>query len=143
MKTNAKILITSLFAVIMLAMMPSKAQAQTKTFDEKFLPKSYVSDAKKPVLVMLTATWCPPCKTMKNHVMKNEEVKKVMEKMNVVFLDVDTEEGKKLAPGFTEAGFENGIPFFCILDTEGKPVKSMIGSTSEGNFLKFLSAAFE
>jgi len=142
MRTTTKSLFTALVVSVLLALIPSKGFAQNRNYDSKFLPESYVSKADKPTLVMLTATWCPPCKVMKNQVMKEAEVKEVLDKMNVVLLDVDTEEGKKLAPGFVEAGFENGIPFFCILDTEGKPVKSMIGSTSSANFVNFLSFAF-
>ena len=61
----------------------------------------------------------------------------------VVLLDVDTKEGKELAPGFTEVGFENAIPYFCILDKNGKVVKALTGGTSAEQFLKFLSSAFK
>ena len=122
---------------------PLKANAQNKGYDGKFLPQSYVTNSEKPTLVMLTASWCPPCNTMKKQVMKEKDVEETLGKMNVVLLDVDTKEGKELAPGFTEVGFENAIPYFCILDKNGKAVKALTGGTSAEQFLKFLSFAFK
>ena len=141
MKTLKRIIAAAAVGVVLSVLCPGNAKAQSKDYDGTFLPESFVTDREKPTLVMLTATWCPPCNTMKKGVMKEEDVEKVLSSMNVVLLDVDTADGKKLAPGFRGAGFEGGIPFFCILDKNGVPVKSLIGSTSKGNFLKFLSFA--
>ena len=112
------------------------AQAQ-----ERLIPLKYIQDKDKPTLVMSTASWCGPCKYMKESVMKDSSVKKVLDGFNVLLLDVDQNDGKLFAERFIPVGFKGSIPYFVILDKTGKVVETLLGSVKRKEFLAFLSKA--
>ncbi|HBA13563.1 MAG TPA: hypothetical protein DCW98_06255 [Bacteroidales bacterium] len=63
--------------VLMVIIGTSPVLSQNKEYDysDKYIPRKYISDLSKPTLVMLTATWCGPCKYMKENIMKLPEVR--------------------------------------------------------------------
>ena len=105
---------------------------------KEYIPLKYIRDKNKPVLVMFTASWCQPCGIMKNIVFKEAGIKKRLERLNVLFFDIDTEEGKHFSEIFRDAGFKGSIPFFVLLDTHGQPLASLTGAAEENDFAAFL-----
>ena len=122
--------------IIIAAFLMITAQAQ-----ERLIPLKYIQDKDKPTLVMFTASWCGPCKYMKESVMKDSSVKKVLDGFNVLLLDVDQNDGKLFAERFIPVGFKGSIPYFVILDKTGKVVDTLLGSVKRKEFLAFLSKA--
>lgn len=123
-------------AIIIAAFLMIATQAQ-----EKLIPQKYIQDKEKPTLVMFTASWCGPCKYMKESIMKDSSVKKVLDGFNVLLLDVDQNDGKLFAERFIPVGFKGSIPYFAILDKTGKVVDTLLGSVKRKEFLAFLSKA--
>lgn len=124
--------------IIIAAFLMITAQAQ-----ERLIPLKYIQDKDKPTLVMFTASWCGPCKYMKESVMKESKVKKVLDGFNVLILDVDQNDGKVFSERFIPVGFKGSIPYFAILDKSGKVVDTLLGSVKQNEFLAFLSKAEE
>lgn len=125
-------------AIIIAAFLMIAAQAQ-----ERLIPLKYIQDKEKPTLVMFTASWCGPCKYMKESIMKESKVKKVLDGFNVLILDVDQNDGKVFSERFIPVGFKGSIPYFAILDKSGKVVDTLLGSVKQNEFLAFLSKAEE
>ena len=68
------------------AMLSFTTFAQEKTsYDETYLPAKYVTDKAKPTLVMITASWCGPCKMVAPilHEIEKELPDLVIAKVNV------------------------------------------------------------
>ncbi len=125
-------------AIIIAAFLMIAAQAQ-----ERLIPLKYIQDKEKPTLVMFTASWCGPCKYMKESIMKESKVKKVLDGFNVLILDIDQNDGKLFSERFIPVGFKGSIPYFAILDKSGKVVDTLLGSVKQNEFLAFLSKAEE
>lgn len=120
------------------------SQAQEKSnYDETYLPAKYAVEKEKPTLVMITATWCGPCKMMKNQIMKDVEVATILKKMNVVYFDVDQKDLKEIISKFKPAGFKGSIPFFAVLDNNGKLITTQLGSSDKAKFIALLKNAFK
>lgn len=125
-------------AIIIAAFLMIAAQAQ-----ERLIPLKYIQDKEKPTLVMFTASWCGPCKYMKESIMKESKVKKVLDGFNVLILDIDQNDGKVFSGRFIPVGFKGSIPYFAILDKSGKVIDTLLGSVKQNEFLAFLSKAEE
>ena len=87
---------------------------------------------------MFTASWCGPCKYM-----KESNVKKVLDGFNVLLLDVDQNDGKVFSERFIHVGYKSSIPYFAILDKSGKVIDTLLGSVKQKKFIAFLSKAEE
>ncbi len=125
------------------AMLSFTTFAQEKTtYDETYLPAKYVTDKAKPTLVMITASWCGPCRQMKTVIMKEEDVAELLKKFNVVYLDRDTKELQSVIEKFKAAGYPGRIPFFTVLDTKGAVVDTQLGSSDKQKFTTLLNKAF-
>lgn len=131
-----KKIILSLILVLCLA---SIGEAQTnESYKEDFIPAKYIADKSKPTLVMFTATWCGPCMAMKSSTMKDNAVQAVLNRMNVLFIDIDSNGSDIYEKNFTKAGYKHAVPFFAILDTSGQVVKNTTGYMKAEKFLVFL-----
>lgn len=67
----------------------------------------------KPVLVMFSASWCPPCNMMKKDVLPRENVQAALGKWALAY--IDTDENKKLPEQYRI----QAIPTFVMLDSAG------------------------
>ena len=120
--------------IMMIGTAPSLSQ-NDNGYTGKYIPKKYISDLNKPTVVMLTASWCGPCKVMKTQIMEVPEVKSCLDSLNVLIIDIDQNDGKIYSEKFTGAGYEGAIPYFALLDTH------FSGSADEQTFLTFLRKA--
>jgi thiol:disulfide interchange protein len=86
--------------------------------------------ANKPVVLVLSASWCPPCQMNKKNVYPSAEVKAFHDKFVWAYLDTDEEKNSKAAQTFKV----EGIPHIEFLDSEGKSIGQTIGGTSPAKF---------
>ena len=89
----------------------------------------------KPVVMVFSAAWCPPCQAMKNGVYPSKEVTEFHDKFNWAYIDVDVETNAKDAQAY---GVE-GIPHIQFTDATGKSIDKQVGSASPSAFSKTLS----
>ncbi len=88
----------------------------------------------KPMVVVFSAVWCPPCQAMKKDVYPSAEVAAMHDKFEWAYIDVDEESNAEAAKKF---GVQ-GIPHIEFLDKTGKSLGNQVGSTSPGDFVATL-----
>jgi len=88
----------------------------------------------KPVILVFSASWCPPCQMMKKEVYPSEAVKKLHDKFEWAYLDVDEEANGKTAAKY---GVQ-GIPHIQFLSKDGKDLGNQVGGTSPEDFASTL-----
>ena len=88
------------------------------------------SKSGKPMVVVFSAVWCPPCQAMKKDVYPSKEVTALHDKFEWAYIDVDVESNAAAAKKFGV----NGIPHIELLDSSGKSLGNQVGSTSPGDF---------
>ncbi len=92
----------------------------------------------KPMVLVFSASWCPPCKSMKKHVYPSDAVKPFHDKFVWAYLDVDQASTASVAK---EYGVE-GIPHIEFTDADGKPLMDhLVGGTSAEMFALRLRSA--
>ncbi len=88
----------------------------------------------KPVLLDLSASWCPPCQVMKHEVWPNEQVRQtVMTGYIPVLLDIDTPASQEVAQRFNV----RSVPTILVVDAEGRVIRQQ-GFMSKSKTLTFL-----
>ena len=90
----------------------------------------------KPVILIFSASWCPPCQTMKKEVYPDAAVKPFHDKFIWAYLDADDEKNKKAMEKF---GVE-GIPHIEFLSSAGKSIGKQVGGGSPEDFAKKLKS---
>jgi thiol:disulfide interchange protein len=93
----------------------------------------------KPLLVVFSASWCPPCQANKANVYPSEAVKAYHDKFVWVYLDTDKSENGKLAKKFGVTG----IPHIQFVSADGKTLDKAIGGTSPEKFTKTLDGVLK
>lgn len=93
----------------------------------------------KPVILVFSAVWCPPCQSMKKNVYPSAEVKPLHEKFVWAYLDVDDEANAKAAEKFSV----EGIPHVQFLNSEGKGVDKVVGGVPPAEFAGLLNKVLE
>lgn len=99
--------------------------------------RGVMSDAKKsgkPVVVVFSASWCPPCQAMKSNVYPSAEVQALHDRFEWAYLDVDDRSNDKAAKEFGVSG----IPHIQFLTADGKPIDKQVGGSSAASFAKTL-----
>lgn len=93
----------------------------------------------KPVILVFSAVWCPPCQAMKKSVYPSAEVKPLHDKFVWAYLDVDEESNAKAAEKY---GVQ-GIPHVQFLSKDGKALGNQVGGVSPAEFAGILSKVSE
>ena len=89
----------------------------------------------KPVVLVFSAVWCPPCQSMKKNVYPSAEVRPMHDQFVWAYLDVDEEANAKVAEQFKV----QGIPHIQFLSKDGKSLGNQIGGVSPAEFAGILS----
>jgi len=84
----------------------------------------------KPVVVVFSAVWCPPCQVMKKSVYPSKEVAALHDKFVWAYLDTDVEANAAAA----QKHGVSGIPHIEFLSAKGKSLGNQVGSTSPADF---------
>lgn len=93
----------------------------------------------KPAIVVFSAVWCGPCQQMKKDVYPSEAVKKLHDKFEWAYLDVDEESNAAAAKKYGV----NGIPHIQFVGKDGKDLGSQVGSTSPEDFVNTLEGVLK
>lgn len=78
----------------------------------------------KPLIVIFSATWCPPCQHMKRVVYPSSEITPFHEQFVWAYLDADLEANRAL---MHEYGV-HGIPHIALHDSEGVVTSHLRGA---------------
>ena len=84
----------------------------------------------KPLVVVFSAVWCPPCQAMKKTVYPSKEVAALHDKFVWAYLDTDVEANAAAAQKYGV----NGIPHIQFLGADGKSLGNQVGGTSASAF---------
>jgi thiol:disulfide interchange protein len=132
-----KKIILLLAALVAVPLIAKDFPKNSPKFEKSF--RSAMSDAKKtgkPVVLVFSASWCPPCQEMKNNVYPSKEVQEFHDKFVWAYLDVDDNSNEKAGKTYGVSG----IPHIQFVDSEGKAIDKQIGSNSPDAFAKTLAS---
>lgn len=84
----------------------------------------------KPIVVVFSASWCPPCQENKAQVYPSAAVKPFHDQFVWAYLDADEGANQRVMAKYKVSG----IPHIQFLGANGNPLGSVIGSTSPQEF---------
>lgn len=93
----------------------------------------------KPVVMIFSAAWCPPCQANKHNVYPSAAVQRFHDKFVWAYLDADNEAN---VPAMQKFGV-TGIPHIQFLDKGGKSLGNAVGGTTPEEFAKVLAATLK
>jgi thiol:disulfide interchange protein len=88
----------------------------------------------KPVVLIFSAAWCPPCQSNKHNVYPSAAVQPFHDRFVWAYLDADEDAN---IPVMRKFGV-TGIPHIQFLDKTGKSLGSAVGGTTPEEFAKTL-----
>ncbi|MDF1753292.1 MAG: thioredoxin family protein [Verrucomicrobiales bacterium] len=109
----------------------SDAQEFSHDFEEA---SELAKKSQKPLIVVFSATWCPPCQKMKKSVYPSTEVKPYHDSFVWAYLDADESKNRPLMSKYGV----NGIPHISFLSPGGNLVGHFAGAVSPEQFTKIL-----
>lgn len=130
--TRLSFLLSTLIAVISL---PVVAAADAPEFQPDYETAiTAAKKANKPLIVIFSASWCPPCQQMKWEVYPSEEVRPLRDRFVWTYLDVDDAANQPLARKFGVSG----IPHVAFIRADGEPIGYFSGALPAENFADIL-----
>ncbi len=84
----------------------------------------------KPVIMIFSASWCPPCQSNLRSVYPSKEVTPFHDKFVWAYLDADDQANASLMQKYSV----QGIPHFEFLDSEGESIGYGVGGASPQGF---------
>jgi thioredoxin-like negative regulator of GroEL len=84
----------------------------------------------KPVIVIFSATWCPPCQAMKKDVYPSKEVAAYHDKFEWAYLDTDEASNAEAAKKHRV----EGIPHIAFLKSDGQEIDKQVGGSDPADF---------
>jgi thiol-disulfide isomerase/thioredoxin len=130
-----KIILALVAAALVLPALAGDFPKGSPKFEESY--RQVMADAKKsgkPVIVVFSASWCPPCQQMKNTVYPSKEIQPFHDQFEWAYLDVDDNDNEKAAKEF---GVQ-GIPHIQFVDSEGKTLDQQVGGSAPEDFANTL-----
>jgi thiol-disulfide isomerase/thioredoxin len=95
------------------------------TLDEA---KARSAESGQPVLAVFSASWCPPCKSMKANVYPRAEVVAELDSSwEPVYIDIDRD--KQLASQYRI----RGVPSYVLMDADGQEFDRFSGGYPDAN----------
>lgn len=94
----------------------------------------------KPMLVLFTAGWCPPCQQLKKNVLTKGEVSDAL-RAGFVPVQIDLTDQSASNPNMAVAqqyGVQ-GIPTVMVMTPDGKPIEAYGGAYTTDDFTAWLS----
>lgn len=90
----------------------------------------------KPVVVVFSASWCPPCRQMKEQVYPSSQVAALKDQFVWAYLDIDQTSNRNAAIKHSV----RGIPHVQFLRPDGKDLGKIVGGTSATAFASQLQS---
>jgi YHS domain-containing protein/thioredoxin-related protein len=87
----------------------------------------------KPLLVHISATWCPPCKRMEGEVLHTHEVQQELQS-EIIGVKVDRDS----RPDLVDKLGAQSIPTDVILDPQGRILSSSVGFRDRGSYVNWM-----
>jgi thioredoxin-like negative regulator of GroEL len=84
--------------------------------------KAAAAEQQKPVLAMVSTSWCPPCNMMKKEILPQPSVRDALKKYVLVYIDGD--ENRPDAKALKVRGY----PTFIVLSAKGEEVGRLVGA---------------
>jgi thioredoxin-like negative regulator of GroEL len=91
---------------------------------------SLAQSSGKPLVLIFSASWCPPCQQMKKQVYPSQEVAPYKSQFVWAYLDVDQPSNKSIAQKFGV----RGIPHIALVNTQGHEITAFSGGMAPAAF---------
>ena len=93
----------------------------------------------KPMLVLFTADWCPPCRQLKKNVLTTHSVASYLQDQFVTVKIDLTERDSPNSAVAAEFGVQ-GIPTMFVYDQNAQMIDSIVGGMPQSAFLSWIKA---